>query len=58
MHIPAGGSVSFEISAQLPRGEAIAHVSVSSGPSLATIRESNPDDNDTTVVVGGPDKHQ
>jgi hypothetical protein len=54
-HIPPGGSVSFEISAQLPRGDAIAHVSVSPGPTLAAVRESNADDNETTVVVG-PEK--
>jgi len=50
-HIPAGSSASFEISALLPRGDAIAHVAVSTGPGMARTRESNPDDNDTTVVI-------
>jgi hypothetical protein len=50
-HVPAGGSMSFEISAQLPRGDAIASVSVSPGPSLAKVREANAGNNDTMVVV-------
>jgi hypothetical protein len=41
----------FEISAHLPRGDAIVSVTVM--PSNQTrMREINPDDNDTTVVVG------
>ena len=57
--VPAKGRMGFEMSARLPRGDAIAQVSVRPGPGLKIILESNPDDNDTTVVVGPvltPDK--
>jgi hypothetical protein len=49
--VPAGKRVGFEISAHLPRGDAIVSVTVM--PSNHTrMREINPDDNDTTVLVG------
>jgi hypothetical protein len=50
--VAAGQRVGFEISARLPRGDAIVHINAGAGPNPKRIREANPDDNDTTVVVG------
>jgi hypothetical protein len=50
--VPAGQRVAFEIPARLPRGDATVVVSVGGVHGPKRVREANPDDNDTIVLVG------
>jgi hypothetical protein len=46
----------YDASLPLPDGLAIAYASVKPGPSLKVVRESNPDNNEVTALVGLPSR--
>jgi hypothetical protein len=50
--VAANGRVAFDVSARLPRGDAMVHLSVRPGPTMKRVVETNPGDNDTSTVVG------
>jgi len=53
-HLAAGESGSFDIVVPVPTGHAIAAATVKPADGHKVVRESNPENNDAMVVVGGP----
>jgi len=49
--VPAHGKRELVVSARLPRGTGIVHVSVEPAPGPKRFREANPADNETTIAV-------
>lgn len=50
--VKANERIGFEVSTPLPRGDALIHVSAQPGPGRKRMTDANPDNNDTTLVVG------